>query len=190
LKVRIAMCHGSISSQMKLFRRKPPPPRSVLFVCTANVTRSPVAELMFREMAESTGEVWKIASAGIRGARGLPVNQVISFIMSRRGRPIRRHRSQPVNRKLLSQYQWIVVMQEAHRNAILELDGNVDERVFVLRELSCREPLDNADMPDPTGKDVDDYQELFDILDEEMPQLFKVIRDKAYELAMTYNDHE
>jgi len=81
-------------------------------------------------------------------------------------------------------------MQEAHRNAILELDGNVDERVFVLRELSCREPLDNADMPDPTGKDVDDYQELFDILDEEMPQLFKVIRDKAYELAMTYNDHE
>jgi len=175
---------------MNIFKSRPPPPRSVLFICTANVTRSPVAEMMFRELVEKSGEIWSIASAGIKGVKGLPANQVISFIMSRRGQSIRRHRSQPVSKKLLSRYQWIIVMQEAHRLAVIELDKNIEDRVFLFRSLSSNAPLDNPDMPDPTGKDVDDYQELFSILDEEMPQLYKVVRDKAYELEMKDNDDE
>jgi protein-tyrosine phosphatase len=176
------------SKGMFLFRRKPPPPRSVLFVCTANVTRSPVAEIMFRQLAGRTGEVWKVASAGVKGARGMGVNQVIGFIMFQRKLSLQHHRAQPVTRKLLAQYQWIVVMEERHRQSILELDDNLKDRVFLFRELANSEPLTNPNMPDPTGKDVDDYRELFGIFDAEMPVLVKAIRDKAYELEMGDSD--
>jgi len=169
---------------MFLFHRKPPPPRSVLFVCTANVTRSPVAEILFRKLVGSAGEIWKVASAGVNGARGMGVNQVISFIMFQRGLSMQHHRSQPVKRKLLTRYQWIVVMEEGHRLSILEMDENLKDRVFLFRELTNTEPLDHHNMPDPTGRDVDDYRELFNIFDAEMPVLVKILRDKAYEFEM------
>ena len=140
-----------------------------------------MAEAMFRQLTRGVGEYWDVASAGVKGAKGMGVNQVISFIMHQRGLPLQYHRSQPVTRKLLAKYQWIVVMEEVHRQLIMEMDENLKDRVFILRELTNTDPLDNPDMPDPTGKAVDDYQELFVIFDAEMPILVKVLRDKAYE---------
>jgi protein-tyrosine-phosphatase len=79
-------------------------------------------------------------------------------------------------------------MEDGHRKAILDLDDSLKNRVFLFRELTHPEPLDNPNMPDPTGKDVDDYRELFGIFDAEIPSLVKAIRDKAYELEMGDSD--
>ena len=168
----------------RLFKRKPkaPPPFSVLFVCTANIKRSPVAEAIFRQMAEKAGETWKVASAGVNAGRGIPVNQIISFIMFQRGLSLNFHRSQPVDKKLLSEYQWIVTMEEAHREELIKIDENAKDRILLFRELSGDEELMNMDMPDPTGKDADDYRDLFEIFDSEMPRLINALRGKAYEV--------
>ena len=169
---------------MWFLKRKTQSPRSILFVCTANITRSPVAELMFRYLVEEAGEIWEIDSAGTNSVRGVSPNQIISFIMFQRKMPIQNHRSQPVTRKLLEKFYWIIVMEENHRQEILKIDETTADRVFLFRELSSNKPLENLDMPDPTGKEVDDYQELFDILDDEMPRLFSIMRDKAYEVEL------
>lgn len=171
------------------FRRKSPSPRSILFVCTANVTRSPVAEALFRDVAAESGEGWEISSAGINGTRGIPPNPIINFIMFQRGQAVQEHRSKIINRKILSDYRWIIVMEESHRRAILKLDDNLKDRIFLFRELSA-EGLDaDTDMPDPTGKDVDDYQELFNILDTEIPKLFIVMQNKAAECEWGYHEY-
>ncbi|MCF7811727.1 hypothetical protein K9N50_12145 [bacterium] len=165
----------------KLFNRKTTSPRSILFVCTANITRSPVAEAMFRKLAEKSGETWKIASAGVKAVKGASANQVISFIMFQRGLPLYNHSSQPVTKKLLSKYMWIVVMEDKHRKAILKIDENLKDRVFLFRELTADAKLDDYNMPDPTGKDAQDFSQLFDILDKEMPRLYEAMNIRMYD---------
>jgi len=176
---------------MWFLKRKTQSSRSILFVCTANITRSPVAEMMFRQLVEKAGEIWEVDSAGINSIRGVPPEQIISNEMLQRKIPIYNHRSQPVTQKLLEKYYWIIVMEENHRQEILKIDETAADRLFLFRELSSNKPLENLDMPDPTGREVDDYQELFDILDDEMPRLFNIMRDKAYEVELEDdNDHE
>jgi len=168
---------------VSLFKRKSAPLRSVLFVCTANVTRSPVAEALFKRLANASGEKWKVASAGTGTVRGVPPNPVISFIMFQRGFPIRDHRSRPVKRSLLDRFYWIIVMERTHREKLLKLDPEAGERIHVLRQFGCEEPLLEPDMPDPTGKDVDDYRELFDILDQEIPRILRVLQNRVSDLG-------
>ena len=163
---------------MNLFKRKPPPLQSILFVCTANVTRSPVAESLFKHEIAKTGETWKVASAGVNAAKGISANPTVSFVMSKRGTPIANHRSQPVTAKLLNRYYWIIVMEAAHKSAILEINPDVGERLFTMREIGLQDPPDQPDMPDPTGKEVGDFQELFQIFDYEIPRLVKAIQAK------------
>jgi len=165
----------------KLFKRNVLSPRSILFVCTANITRSPVAEIMFRKLAEKSGEKWKIASAGVKAVKGASANQIVSFIMFQRGLPLHHHSSQPVTKKLLSKYMWIVVMEEAHKTAILKIDDSIKDRVLIFRELTSEGELENYSMPDPTGKDAHDYSQLFEILDNEMPRLFEAMNIRMYD---------
>ena len=174
---------------MRLFKRKSPPLQSVLFVCTGNVTRSPVAAAMFRRLADASGERWEVGSAGTGTVKGSPPNPVVAFVMFGRGTPIQQHRSRPVTRRLLDRYYWIMVMERSHREKLLEIAPEAGERVQVLRRFGRRElPLPELDMPDPTGKEVDDYRELFDILDEEVPRLFKALQNRVSDLGWEVQD--
>jgi len=165
----------------KLFKRNVLSPRSILFVCTANITRSPVAEAMFRKLAKKSGEKWNIASAGIKAVKGASANQVVSFIMFQRGLPLHNHSSQPVTKKLLSRYMWIIVMEEAHKKAILEIDDSLKDRVFIFRELTRTGELGDYNMPDPTGREALDFSQLFEILDNEIPRLYEVMNIRMYD---------
>ncbi len=171
----------------KIFHSKAPAPRSVLFVCTANVTRSPVAEALFRKAVSAWGERWEAASAGTKASRGAPSNPVISFIMSHRGLPIIHHRSQLVTKRLLHGFQWIVVMESSQRDMILKLDATLEGRIFTFRELAGSD-AENVNMPDPTGKNEEDFRELFNIFDAEMPLVVKALRNKVDDMALKADD--
>lgn len=172
---------------MVFWKQKKANNQSILFICTANITRSPVAEAMFRRITEEAGEDWEVGSAGVNASNGMMPNQVVAFIMSRRNIPISSHCSRKVTSKLLSQYMWIVVMEEAHKDAILSLNSELKDRVFVFREIANDEILDDYDMPDPTGKEESDYRVLFRILGEEIPKVYQVIQNKAWNLEWQEN---
>ncbi len=164
---------------MGFFRKKKLQTRSVLFVCSANVTRSPVAEALFRKHALKSIKSWDVGSAGTKAVSGSAPNPVIAYILYQRGVNINSHRSKPVTPKLLRRYHWIIVMEQEHRQAILELNPDAESRVFVLRELVHGSDLEDVNMPDPTGKEVDDYRELFEILDTDIPLLVRILQNKA-----------
>lgn len=156
-----------------------PPLRSILFVCTANVTRSPVAARMFQKLAQSSGEDWKVGSAGLRAGKGYPANPIVSYLMFQRQLSLAEHQSQPVEKKLFRQYYWIITMEESQREEILKIDPSLSERVFVLRQFGRDSLLPYSDMPDPTGRNPEDYEELFTLLDEEIPRLWGLLRLKV-----------
>jgi|WetSurMetagenome_2_1015567.scaffolds.fasta_scaffold86090_2 protein-tyrosine phosphatase len=123
---------------------------SILFVCTANRFRSPLAAaLLWKNQAErGIPEICDVSSAGTWVKPGLPVMPGLVEIAWRFGIDLSGHRSRPVTPLLLSNYDLIVVMQVTHREALLVEDPALQERVYLLSEV-----VENRtyDIPDPLG---------------------------------------
>lgn len=165
------------------FFSKSPSAKSVLFVCTANITRSPAAEALFRQMVSKISEGWVVSSAGVSAMNGAAPHLNIAYVMRENGIPIYKHKSKPVTRKLLKKFQWVVVMENKHREAILKLDPSMEGRIFIFRELSTDLSNEEADMPDPTGKEGEDYLGLIQTLQTEMPLVVRALQQKAEDIA-------
>jgi len=132
---------------------------TILFVCTGNTCRSPMAEglcrkilpaiLSCRENELSSNRI-TIASAGTfatvaRGASPEAIEAMKSFSIDLTG-----HRSRPVTAELVSQADVIYVMTGEHRDFILELAPQASNKVQLLDE--------GADITDPLGQSVSTYR--------------------------------
>jgi len=171
------------------FRRPPPPLRSILFVCTANITRSPTAEALFRAEAEKAGQEWVVGSAGVKASNGVQLNSVVKTILHKRFPKLYNHRSRRATKRLLKDYHWICAMDRSHRDALAKLNSKLGDRLFVLRERGVTPPPENPDMPDPTRIPVKDgtdgmarFDTMLEIMDTEIPRLFKMLEEEVVEL--------
>ena len=130
--------------------------RSVLFVCTANRCRSPMAETLFKQEVARRGEAaqWQIQSAGTWTEQGVPATQFSQIVMARRQLDLTQHRSQLVDGELLRTADIILVMTQNHRESLQAEFPEIAERVYLLSQLVDRK----FDIEDPYGGSLDDYE--------------------------------
>ena len=136
----------------------------LLLVCTGNTCRSPMAEIMARQMlaarlgckmdeVEDAGIVLK--SAGVAAsAGGRPSVEAIDA-MARRGLDLGRHETQPLSETLVRHADTIFTMTGSHRRAVVERWPEAAGRTSVLAE-------DEQDIVDPIGGTPDLYQRCAD----------------------------
>jgi len=132
----------------------------VLFVCTGNTCRSPMAEAMFRQlMAKRLGcKVDELAdrgviimSAGIAAMMGgRPAPEAVA-VLTPLGIDLSMHESQPITEQLIRHADLVLAMTRSHRHAILAEWPDAADRVKLL----CR---DGGDVPDPIGGTPEQYQ--------------------------------
>jgi protein-tyrosine phosphatase len=130
--------------------------RSVLFICTANRCRSPMAEVLFKQEVARRGEAsqWQIQSAGTWTEPGMPATQFSQIVMARRQLDLAQHRSQPVDGDLLRAADLILVMTHNHRESLQAEFPEIAGRVYLLSQLVDRK----FDIEDPYGGSLDDYE--------------------------------
>jgi len=121
---------------------------SILFVCTANRFRSPLAEAAFRFELEKSDHyaTWSVGSAGTWAERGMPAMPDAIQAAAEFGLDLSSHRSRLINIDLLKEYSLILVMQSGHKEALsIEFPG-LTQKVFLLSEA-----IDGTsyDIPDP-----------------------------------------
>lgn len=107
---------------------------SILFVCTANRFRSPLASAFFTRELERTADApqWTVKSAGTWAARGSPVLPEVHLIARRYGLDLTSHRSQPVTASLLASQDLILVMEAGQQEALQNEFPAFSERVHLL----------------------------------------------------------
>ncbi len=112
-------------------------PMRVLFVCTANICRSPMAAaLMSAELARHHVPAL-VLSAGLQeGGRDVAEGSV--HAVARRGLDLSEHRSHRVNPNLLAGADLILTMEHWHVQEVVLLERDVWPRTFTLLEFVRR----------------------------------------------------
>ncbi|HNW85471.1 MAG TPA: hypothetical protein PLP25_00790 [Candidatus Limiplasma sp.] len=92
----------------------------VLFVCSGNTCRSPMAAALFNALCERRGLPYRADSAGLLVADGSPASDGAFFAMKERGLSLARHVAQPVTAALAGNAKLVVGMSEAHAASVRE----------------------------------------------------------------------
>lgn len=128
----------------------------VLFVCTGNTCRSPLAEAIARKLAAGRGlEGVTFASAGTGAAGGAAASDGAMLVGLERGLDLGAHRSQPLTPELVRESDLILGMSEHHVATALELGGA--GKTFLLDEYASGGDSASA-VTDPYGYAIEAYR--------------------------------
>ncbi len=150
----------------------------ILFVCTANVCRSPVAEHYMRRLAERFGPASiEVASTGTHAIAGLPADGIAARLAQERGCDLAQHRSKPMLAQDVAAADLIVVMERRHRSFFRERYPEAMGKVRLL--LAAAEGRPAHDLPDPTGGSLPDYRRCFDQMFDALERMVLSLRFPA-----------
>lgn len=129
---------------------------TILFVCTANICRSPMAEAMFNVLAGERGLPYRAESAGISDFGGNPMSSIAREVLGEAGITAGGHRSRMVTKGMVREARLILVMGPCHA---VELSRRFaeSEKVRLLQEYGSG-ILDGRELPDPYGQNILTYR--------------------------------
>jgi sulfate adenylyltransferase len=125
-------------------------PLRVLFVCTANICRSPYLELRARQLLGPDAGV-VVSSSGTRGFEDSPVSDTMEAEFARWGTETDAFRSRPATAALLDDADLVLTAEASHRTQLLELRPAAFKKIFTLGQF-----VESARAADPAlhGRDL------------------------------------
>ncbi|PIE23720.1 MAG: hypothetical protein CSA62_06330 [Planctomycetota bacterium] len=137
----------------------------VLVLCTGNICRSPFAEIAIRQALAEQGIVAVVESAGTLGVPGNRCPEEAVQAAREFEIDLTRHRAQRLSAELLAKATQLVVMEDAHLDAVARIAGEDPLLPWV----------DNWNVEDPYGRSPEFYAECYQ-------QLLELAADFAAEL--------
>ncbi len=143
-------------------------PSQILFVCTGNTCRSPMAEALARHLSRSV-EGWDFASAGVFAREGQPASQQAVTVMKESGIDISGHVSRQLTPARAEASDYIVALTEGHADLIRE---NFPEAAGKIHTLHSYNPANaGRDVMDPFGGSVESYRKTRDEIESALSDL-------------------
>ena len=152
--------------------------KKILFVCTGNVCRSPMAEGLLRHMLRGRNDI-QVASAGLGALEGVGATGAAIEVMAELGIDISSHVSQSLGSELVRQADFILTMTRQHYDAIQALHPAAAEKAFLVREFEELRAEENKDIADPIGQSIEVYRRTRDQVRDALPSLIVFINQTA-----------
>ncbi len=152
--------------------------KSVLFVCTGNICRSPIAEGLFRRLIGNRKDI-EVLSAGVHAVRGQPPSLYAVQVCAEEGADISDLRSQPLTAALVDRATHIFAMTGAHLETIQTVFPQGAEKSFLLREFEEPGTTVWRDVPDPIGLGREVYEDCARIISNALPSVLAFVEQSA-----------
>ena len=148
----------------------------VVFVCTANLSRSPMAEAMMRHAVREFDD-YVIASAGTKSVPGFSPTPEALTVLRTRNYDTSGLQTSRITQSIVDRADFIFVMGDVHLKGILQKYPKSAEKMFLLADLSA-DPTDRGiDVPDPHEQPLSAYLEVYDLLEHLIPRALTFIED-------------
>lgn len=152
--------------------------KTILFVCTGNSCRSPMAVGFLKEMLKGKGEI-RIDSCGtISSSFGGPTPQTIK-IMKEYGIDVSSHQTKSLSKDLIDEADLVLVMERKHRERVQELNPEAKNKTFLLKEFAPDK--ENLEIGDPIGLSDEVYKEVAEeikgTLEKALPRILEEMKE-------------
>jgi protein-tyrosine-phosphatase len=145
--------------------------KNVLFVCTGNTCRSPMAEGLFRKTVAGRPD-YQVGSAGVAATPGTPLSKETARILKKLGAAIDSFASRPVNEDLLAEATHIFAMTRGHLEMLERRFPQHAGKYYLVCEFADIPGHGvGADVPDPIGMGPAAYEDVAKVLQLAIPAL-------------------
>src|SRR6266699_6600692 len=148
--------------------------KTILFVCTGNVCRSPMAEGIFRQATRGRGN-YRLLSAGLGALEGQPPSSYAVQAVKELGIDISDRRSRALTPEMVHQADYIFGMTHSHIDTVMLLYPQAAEKTFLLREFDETLDLFEKDISDPIGGSYDVYLSCRDQIEQGIVSLLRFL---------------
>ncbi len=142
----------------------------ILFICTANICRSPMAEYIAKKIVKEKKMPYRISSAGFLES-GVMISNNSFQVLKEQGYDASAHVSTTLSQKLTNDCWLILTMTKEHKERLQDLDINIGEKVFTLSEFTGYQ----RDIDDPWGLEISFYRETFNEIEKRVQEMFEIL---------------
>lgn len=157
---------------------------TILFVCSGNACRSPMAEgLLRKKLYPQYKTNLIIHSAGTLGISGSPAAPNAVTVAKEKGVDIYQHISKGINKKIMTEADIIFVMADYHKKTLDQNYSKNIQKIFLLTNFGLdKKEQENVSIKDPIGENLTFYRQVINHIERELervvPQLQVLIEEK------------
>ena len=155
---------------------------SILFICTGNQCRSPIAEMLFKRQIQqypATGD-WRIESAGTWAYSGKAAHPQMRLVAQEVGLGLSQHRAQRIEDvPALGTFNLILTMERSHKESLQIEFPQLSRRLYLLSDMAGVA----YDISDPIGGSLDTFRytlrEIDVLIRKSMPRILELVTTNA-----------
>ncbi|MBD8498189.1 low molecular weight protein arginine phosphatase [Paenibacillus arenosi] len=150
----------------------------ILFVCTGNTCRSPMAESLLRHMASQRGIAVEVRSAGVAATDGMPMSRHAQTVLYERNMSNESFASRSLEKASIDWADIILTLTASHKQHVIHKFEGVADKVFTLKEY--------VEENDTSSQKEQFHQELHSLMAELQLKLSMGEQPSELEIARVY----
>jgi protein-tyrosine-phosphatase len=156
----------------------------ILFVCTANICRSVMAEALLKNLLSGHGNIVDVESAGVDAVGNLESDKFTNQVCSEHGLDVSSHRSRQLTEEMLEQSSIVLCLAENHKRVILSAYPKFKSKVFLLKQFRRKHPVEKPSVDDPIGRPLRHYEHCFGEIEQEVKRIASLLIKEEREPAV------